>query len=143
MAVSQLQIREILYKYKVVAIVGLSDEAGKHSHQVAAYLKRCGYQIIPVNPTIQQVLGLKSYKSLLDIPPRLQRTIGIVDIFRRPEEVPAVVEQAIQLKAKVGHPFVIWMQLGIVNEEAAEAARRAGLVVVMNRCMMVERHQMP
>jgi predicted CoA-binding protein len=129
-----------LKKYKVIAVVGLSKEPGKDSHRVAAYLKQHGYRIIPVNPFVDEVSGEKSYRSLLDIPEEIQKTIDIVDIFRRSEDVPPIVQQAIEIKAKVGRPFVVWMQLGIVNEEAAKAARRAGLIVVMDRCLMVE-HQ--
>lgn len=135
---SESEITEILNRYKVIAIIGLSDQLGKPSHRVAAYLKRHGYKIIPVNPTVKEVLGEKSHKSLLDIPEKTQKTIDVVDIFRKSEEVPSVVEQAIKLKQKLGRPFVVWMQLDIVNEKAAEAARQAGIVVVMDKCMMKE-----
>lgn len=135
---SQNQIRDILKKYKTIAVVGLSKEPEKDSHRVSAYLQHHGYRIIPVNPFADEVLGEKSYKSLLDVPIEIQKTIDIVDIFRRSEDVLPIVEQAIQLKAKVGRPFVVWMQLGIVNEEAAEGAKRAGLMVVMDKCLMVE-----
>ncbi len=138
----QNQIKDILKKYKVIAVVGLSKEPEKDSHKVSAYLKQHGYQIIPVNPFADEVLGEKSYKSLLDIPPEIQKTIEIVDIFRLPEDVPPIVEQAIKLKQFYGKPFVVWMQLGIVNEAAAEAARRAGLIVVMDKCLMVEHHRL-
>jgi predicted CoA-binding protein len=93
-----------------------------------------GYRIIPVNPFVDEVLGEKSYKSLLDVP----EAIEVVDIFRPAEAVPAIVEEAIQLKKRVGHPKVVWMQLGIVNEEAARRAKEAGFTVVMDRCMMRE-----
>jgi uncharacterized protein len=131
-------IREILTKYRIIAVVGLSSDQDKPSHRVAAYMKAHGYHIIPVNPIVSEVLGEKSYKSLIDLPPEVQKTLEIVDIFRRPEDVPPVVEQAVALKQKNGKPYVVWMQLGIVNEEAAEKARRAGLTVVMDRCIMVE-----
>ena len=133
-------IKEILTKYKNVAVVGLSKEPGKDSHRVSAYLKQHGYRIIPVNPFADEVLGEKSYKSLLDIPTEIQKTIEIVDIFRPAKDVPPVVDQAIKLRTLFGRPFVVWMQLGIVNEQAAEVARKAGLIVVMDKCMMVE-HQ--
>jgi predicted CoA-binding protein len=139
---SQSQIKEILKKYTVIAIVGLSKEPGKYSHRVSAYLKQHGYLIIPVNPFTDEVLGEKSYKNLLDIPPEIQKTIEIVDIFRPAKDVPLIVEQAIKLRALYGKPFVVWMQLGIVNEQAAEAARRAGLIVVMDKCLMVEHHRL-
>jgi len=138
---SQDMIKEILGKYKVVAVVGLSKEPGKDSHRVSAYLSRHGYRIIPVNPFADEVLGEKSYPSLLDIPPEIQKTIEIVDIFRPAKDVPLIMEQAIKLKQKNGKPFVVWMQLGIVNEEAAEAGRRGGLIVVMDKCLMVEHHR--
>lgn len=137
---SQNQIIDILKNYKTIAVVGLSKDPEKDSHKVSAYLKQHGYRIIPVNPFADEVLGEKSYKSLLDIPVEIQKTIDSVDVFRRSEDVPPIVEQAIQLKAKDGRPFVVWMQLGIVNEEAAEDAKRAGLIVVMDKCLMVE-HQ--
>ena len=135
---TQNEIREILAKYKTVAVVGLSREPGKDSHRVSAYLKQHGFHIIPVNPYADEVLGEKSYKSLLDIQPDIQKTIDIVDIFRPSKDVPPIVEQAIKLKAAYGKPKVVWMQLGIVNEQAAEAAKKAGLTVVMDKCMMIE-----
>jgi predicted CoA-binding protein len=138
----QNQIMDILKKYRVIAVVGLSKELGKDSHIVSAYLKQHGYRIIPVNPFAEEVLGEKSYKSLLDLPPEIQKAIEIVDIFRPSEDVPPIVDQAIKLKETVGRPFVVWMQLGIVNEQAAEAARRVGLVVVMDKCLMVEHHRL-
>ncbi len=135
---SQNEIKEILTKYKTVAVVGLSREPGKDSHRVSAYLKNHGFHIIPVNPFADEILGEKSYKSLLDIPPEIQKTIEIVDIFRPPKDVPPIVEQAVKLKATYGKPDVVWMQLDIVNEAAAKTAKKAGLTVVMNKCMMVE-----
>ena len=139
---SELEIRDILEKSKTIAVVGLSKELGKASHRVSAYLQQHGYRIIPVNPFATKVLGEKSYNSLLDIPLEIQKTIDIVDIFRRSEDVPPIVEQTIQLKAKFGKPSVVWMQLGIINEQAAEVARRAGLIVVMNKCLMVEHRRL-
>lgn len=135
---NETEIKEILEKYKVVAVVGISNTIGKPSHRVSAYLKQHGYKIIPVNPTIDVVFGLQSYKSLLDIPQEIQKTIEIVDIFRKPEDVPPIVDQAIQLKRMYGQPFVIWMQLDIANQEAAEKARDAGLTVIMDKCIMKE-----
>jgi len=118
--------------------VGLSRNPAKASYRVAQYLQSVGYRIIPVNPFVDQVLGEKSYKSLLDVP----ETIEIVDIFRPSEDVPAIVEEAIKLKNRLGTPKVIWMQLGIVNEEAARRAKEAGFKVVMDRCMMVEHRRL-
>jgi predicted CoA-binding protein len=114
--------------------VGLSGNPDKASYRVANYLQSVGYRIIPINPFVDEVLGEKSYKSLLDVP----EAIEVVDIFRPAEAVPAIVEEAIQLKNRVGSPKVVWMQLGIVNEEAARRAKEAGFTVVMDRCMMME-----
>ena len=138
---SQDQIRDILKKAKTIAVVGLSKEPEKDSYKVSSYLQHQGYRIVPVNPFAERILGEKSYKTLQDIPGEIQKIIDVVDIFRRPEDVPPIVEQAIQIKAKFGEPFAVWMQLGIVNEQAAEGARRAGLIVVMDKCLMVEHHK--
>ena len=135
------QIREILKEYRVIAVVGLSKDPAKDSHRISAYLKLHGYRIIPINPFVDEVLGEKSYKSLLDIPPEIQKTIEIVDIFRSSKDVPLIVEQAIELKALYGKPLVVWMQVGIINQQASEAARLAGLIVVMDKCLMVEHHK--
>jgi hypothetical protein len=129
-----------LGKYKVIAVVGLSKETSKDSHRVGAYLKQHGYHIIPINPFADEVLGLRSYPSLLEVPPEIQETIKIVNIFRPSKDVLPIVEQAIELKEKFGNPLVVWMQLGIIDEQAAEMARQAGLIVVMDKCLMVE-HQ--
>jgi predicted CoA-binding protein len=135
---SQEEIKEILGKYKTIAVVGLSNQVGKHSHRVAAYLKKHGYRIIPINPFTDEVLGEKSYRSLLDTPSDIQKTIDIVDVFRKAEDVPPVMEQAVKLKKQFGRPFVVWMQRDIINTQAAEAGRQAGLVVVMDKCLMEE-----
>jgi len=91
-----------------------------------------------VNPFADEVLGEKSYRSLLDIPPEVQKTIEVVDVFRPSKDVPLIVEQAIKLKKRNGKPYTVWTQLGIVKEQAAEAVKKAGLAVVMNKCMMIE-----
>ena len=135
---SRNEIREILTRYKTVAVVGLSREPDKDSYRVSAYLKEHGFRIIPVNPFADEVLGERSYKSLLDIPTEIQRTVEVVDVFRPAKDVLHIVDQAVKLKEMYGKPIVVWMQLGIVNEQAAETAKRAGLTVVMNKCMMVE-----
>jgi hypothetical protein len=135
---SEEQVTEILNKYRVIAIVGASNTIGKPSHRVAAYLKQHGYKIIPNNPNITELFGEKSYKSLLDVPPQIHATIDVVDIFRKSEDVPPIVDQVIELKQRTGRPFVVWMQQDIVNEGAAEKARQAGLVVVMDKCLMKE-----
>jgi len=139
---SQNEISDILKKAKTIAVVGLSQEPQKDSFKVGIYLKQHGYRIIPVNPFASEILGEKSYENLLSMPEELQKTIDVVDIFRKHEEAPLIVEQAIQIKTKFGRSFVVWMQLGIINEAAAEAARKAGLIVVMDKCLMVEHHQL-
>jgi predicted CoA-binding protein len=122
-------IADILKKYKSIAVVGLSSDPSRPSHGVASYMKSAGYRIIPVNPNEKEVLGEKSYARVEDVPEK----VGIVDIFRRPEDVPPVVDGAIRAGAKV-----IWMQLGIENAEAGEKARAAGITVVMDACLLVE-----
>lgn len=135
---SQEEIKSVLERYRTVAVVGLSRNPAKASYRVAQYLQSVGYHIIPVNPFADEILGEKCYKSLLEVP----ETIDIVDIFRPSEDVPAIVEEAITIKNRVGSPKVIWMQLGIVNEEAAKRAREAGFTVVMDRCMMIEHRRL-
>lgn len=137
---SEGQIKDLLAKSKTIAVVGLSKEPEKESNKVTVYLQQHGYRIIPVNPFVEQVLGEKSYKSLLEIPMEIQKTIDIINIFRKAADVPSIVEQVIQLKNQLGRSFVVWMQLGIINEQAAELAKRNGLIVVMDKCLMIE-HQ--
>ena len=124
-------IERILRGGKVVAVVGLSNKPDRPSYRVASYLQGKGYRIIPVNPTITEVLGERSYPDLEAVPAK----IDVVDVFRRSEDVPQVVEQALKVSARA-----IWMQEGVINEEAANSARQAGLDVVMDRCMLKE-HQ--
>ena len=131
---SSEEIKFILEKYKTIAVVGLSWNPAKDSYKVAKYLKTEGYRIIPVNPFAEVILGEECYKSLLDVP----ETIEIVVIFRSAKDVLPTVDEAIELKKKLGNPRVIWMQLGIVNEKAARRARNAGLTVLMDRCIMAE-----
>ena len=131
-------VKEILSKYKTVAVVGASRDPSKDSHRVAKYLQSQGFRIIPVNPTADKILGEKCYKSLLEMPADVQRIIEIVDVFRPSSETPTIVEQAVKIKERYDKPYVVWMQLGIINEQAAEMARQAGITVVMNRCMMQE-----
>ena len=131
-------LKKILSKYKNVAVVGLSRDPSKDSHRVAKYLKEHGFHIFPVNPMADEILGEKSYKSLLDMPAEVQKTLEIVDIFRPSNEVLPIIEQVIQLRKRYGLPHVVWMQIGIVNEKAAEKAREAGLMVIMDKCIMKE-----
>ncbi len=123
------EISAILKNSRTIAVVGLSPKENRPSNQVARYLQSAGYRIIPVNPGQKEILGETCYPSLLDIP----EPVDVVDIFRRPEEVLPVVEQAVKIKAKT-----VWMQEGIINEEAALLAREKGLTVVMDRCMKID-----
>ena len=122
-------ITELLKTARTIAVVGLSSSPLRPSYGVAAYLQSHGYRIIPVNPQIKGALGEKAYPSLLEVPEK----IDLVDVFRRSEFVPPVVEQAIQLQVPA-----VWMQEGVIHEEAAEKARQAGLFVVMDRCILKE-----
>lgn len=133
-----MEIKQILSKYKNIAVVGLSKNPEKDSYIVAEYLKNKGYKIIPVNPTAQEILGEKCYKSLEDLPENLKKSLEIVDIFRPSQDIEPIVEQAIQLKKEFRKPYVVWMQLGIVNLEAAKKAEEAGMVVIMDKCIMRE-----
>jgi predicted CoA-binding protein len=126
---SEADIKYILENSKTVAVVGLSPREERDSHRVAKYLQSQGYRIIPVNPKAGEILGERSYPDLASVP----EPIDLVDVFRRSEAVPGIVEEAIKMGAKT-----VWMQLGVVHEEAAARAREAGLQVVMDRCIMVE-----
>jgi uncharacterized protein len=119
--VSDSTLKQLLTELHTIAVVGISTNPQKDSHLVAAYLKKHGYRIIPVNPGADEVLGEKSYPDLLSIP----EPVDIVDVFRRPEFLPEVAEQAVAIHAKV-----LWMQKGISNEEAAQTARQGGLTVI-------------
>ena len=123
-------------------MVGLSRQPDKASYGVGRYLKEHGFRVIPVNPFADEVLGERSYKSLLDMPVEIQENIEIVDIFRPAKDVLPIVEQSIRLKEMYGKLSVVWMQSGIVNEGVAEIARHAGLTVIMDRCIMQEHKQL-
>lgn len=138
MSLNSEQSMKAALRSKTIAVVGLSKNPEKDSNDVASYLKSHGYRIVPINPTADEILGEKCYASLLDLPDELKRQVEVVDIFRRPEDVPPIVEEAIQLRKNHSRLTAVWMQLGIVNEEAATKARKAGLNVVMDRCMKFE-----
>ena len=122
-----MNIKEILETYRTIAVVGLSSQTWRPSYSVSQYMQSVGYRIIPVNPYETEVLGERAYPSLDDVP----EPFDIVDIFRRPEYVPEIVEAAIRRNSRV-----IWMQLGVMNNVAAARARSAGLDVVMDRCIL-------
>jgi uncharacterized protein len=124
-----LDRRRILERHRRIAMVGLSSNPFRPSHFAAVYLLAEGYDVTPVNPREPEVLGRRSYPTLADVPDPIE----VVDIFREPAAVPEIVDQAIAKNAKV-----IWMQLGVIHNEAAQRAREAGLAVVMDRCMKIE-----
>lgn len=124
-----LEIADILKNSKTIAVVGLSPKENRPSNQVARYLIDAGYTVIPVNPGQDEILGQRCYPSLAAIPVK----VDVVDIFRKPEDIPPVIEEAIAMKAET-----VWMQLGISNEQAASMAHDAGLKVVMDRCIKID-----
>lgn len=124
---------EILNSSKTIAVVGLSPKPDRPSYRVASYLKGQGCRIIPVNTYAREILGEICYSRLSSVP----KPVDVVNIFRRPEEVPAIVEEAIEIGAKA-----VWMQEGVINEEAATRAREAGLLVVMDKCMLKEHRKL-
>lgn len=121
------ELRALLTTIKTIATVGMSNKWDRPAYFVPEYLIAQGYDVIPVNPTVGEIMGRRAYPDLLGVPEK----IDLVQIFRRAEDAPPIVEQAIQIGARV-----VWMQEGIVNEPAAQTARAAGLVVVMNQCLM-------
>jgi predicted CoA-binding protein len=126
---SREEIKQILEKTKIIAVVGLSDNPDRTSYMVSEAMQNKGYRIIPVNPNVEQILGEKCYASLTDIPEQ----IDIVNVFRRSEFIGPIAEEAIKIKAKV-----LWLQQGVYNEEAASLAGNQGLSVIMDRCIKVE-----
>lgn len=122
-------VKKILRTYRTVAVVGLSDKPERPSYAVASYMQSQGYRVVPVNPRISRVLGEDAYPDLVSIPFEIE----IVDIFRRSEDVPPIVDAAIEKGVRA-----VWMQEGVINEAAAEKAKTAGLEVVMDLCMLKE-----
>ena len=123
------RIREILATPRTIAVVGCSPDPTRDSHHVAQVLAARGHRIIPVNPKAEEILGVRAYPSLAAVP----AAVEMVDVFRRPEEVASLADQAIAIGARI-----LWLQLGVVDEAAAERARAAGLTVVMDRCPVIE-----
>lgn len=123
------EVKAILENHHTIAVVGLSPDPNKDSHRVARYLLEQGYRVVPINPKCDQILGQKCYASLKDIP----FPIDIVDIFRKIEAIPAIVDEAIAIGAKV-----VWMQLGLAENQSARKAQEAGLQTVMNKCIKIE-----
>ena len=127
------QIAALLWGAKTIAVVGLSDNPMRVSYDVSEYMQSQGYRIVPVNPEIRESLGEKAYPTLSEVPEK----IDIVNVFRRPEFVPAVVDEAIRLEVPA-----IWMQEGVVHQAAAEKARAAGIFVVMDQCILKEHRRL-
>jgi predicted CoA-binding protein len=123
-----------IFSFKNIAVVGMSDNPEKPSNRVPAYLMKQGYKIIPINPTKNEIMGLKSYKSLLEV----EDEIDVVDVFRRPEQVLEVVKDAIERKKQRGDIKAIWLQEGIVNDEAKRIAEENGLLFIQDKCMFRE-----
>jgi len=132
---SDSQIKEVLENAKTIAVVGLASSPLRPSYGVSAYMQQQGYRIIPVNPTISDALGEKAYASLRDIPKDIK--IDIVDVFRRPDAVPDVVDEVLELKLPM-----LWLQETVVHEAAAEKARKAGVFVVMDKCILKEHRRL-
>ncbi|MCK5436610.1 MAG: CoA-binding protein [Desulfobulbaceae bacterium] len=128
-SLSDTDIADILKKYRTIAVVGLSPKPARPSNEVAGYMIEAGYTIIPVNPGQTEILGRKCYPDLISIPD----SVDVVNIFRRSEDIMPIVDDAVRINASV-----VWMQLGIVNEEAAARARSSGLTVIMDRCIKVD-----
>lgn len=129
------QIKELLTQSKTIAVVGLTDNPMRPSYGVSAYMQQQGYRIIPVNPTIHEALGEKAYASLHEIPKDVK--IDLVDVFRRPDAVPQIVDEVLDLKLPA-----IWLQETVVHEQAAEKARKAGVAVVMDKCILKEHRRL-
>jgi len=135
MTVSDPELREILGRARTIAVVGLSDKPERDSNEIARYLQSQGYRVVPVNPMLTVILGEKAYPSLAAIPPDVK--VDIVDVFRRSDQVPPIVDEAIARGDRV-----IWMQLGVEHPEAAAKARAAGITVLENLCIMVQHRRL-
>lgn len=130
---SDQEVKQLLSQAKRIAVVGLSDKTYRDSHRVAEYLQEQGYEIIPVNPGVAEVLGRKAYPDLASVP----GPVDVVDVFRHSDAVPEIAQAAVKIKAKA-----LWMQIGVQNQEAADLARNNGMLVVQNACLKVEHHRL-
>ena len=135
MTPSDTELRDVLSRARTIAVVGLSDKPDRDSNQIARYLQSNGYRVIPVNPVLTEVLGEKVYPSISAIPPEV--SVDIVDVFRRSDQVPPIVDEAIARRDKV-----IWMQLGVEHAAAAAKARAVGITVIENSCIMVQHRRL-
>jgi uncharacterized protein len=137
-----IEPREVLSKYKVIAIVGASKNPEKDACTVPQFMMGRGYTVIPVNPTADTILGLKSYPSLDAIPDEVAKTVEVVDVFRPSEEFPEVARKVVEMKKRTGRPFVFWGQLHLENEEAKKILAEGGVDYVMDRCLRIEQRLM-
>lgn len=129
------KMSQLLRESKTIAVFGLSDNPAKASNEVAQYLQSQGYEIVPINPTANSILGRKSHPSLLDV----EGSIDIVDVFRRSEQIPEVVDQVLQMKHK---PKAVWIQLGIVNDEQCRRIEEAGIMAIQDACIKVDHYRL-
>jgi predicted CoA-binding protein len=134
--------REVLRKYKTIAVVGASKNPQKDAYTVPQFMKDHGFTIIPINPTADEIVGEKAYPSLLDLPPEIASKVEIVDVFRPSEELPQVARQVVDFHGKHGRPFVFWAQLGLENEEAKQILAKNQIPYVMNSCLRIVQRSM-
>ncbi len=131
-----------LLKCNTIAVVGFSKDPTKDAHRIPMFLKEKGYEVIPINPTANEILGMQCYQSISQLPKEIAAKVEVIDIFRPPQDVPKIVDDAINLKKQYDHLIGIWMQLGIESPEAAMKAESEGLIVVQNKCMKIECQKM-
>lgn len=137
MVLSTIDPKEVLKRYRTIAVVGASKNPEKDAYSVPAYLKDNGYTIVPINPTASEIFGLKAYPSLLELPSEVASKIEVVEVFRPSEELPNFAKQASEMKRKYGRPFVFWAQLGLDNQEARRILSESGIDYVMDACMRI------
>jgi predicted CoA-binding protein len=129
--------RDVLRKYKTIAIVGASKNPQKDAYTVPQFMKDHGYSIVPINPTADEIVGEKAYPSLMDLPPEIASKVEIVDVFRPSEELPQVAQQVVDFHRKYGRPLVFWAQLGLENEEAKQILSKNQIPYIMNACLRI------
>ncbi len=134
--------REVLRKYKTIAVVGASKNPQKDAYTVPQYMKDHGYIIVPINPTADEIVGEKAYPSLADLPPDTAKRVDVVDVFRPSEELPQVAQQVVDFHRKYGRPFVFWAQLGLENDEAKQILSKNQIQYVMNACLRIVQKSM-
>jgi len=134
--------REVLRKYKTIAVVGASKNPQKDAYTVPQFMKDHGYKIIPINPTADEIVGEKAYPSLMDLPSDLASKVELVDVFRPSEELPQVAQQVVDMHRKYGRPLVFWAQLGLENEEAKQILLKNQIPYIMNACLRIVQRSM-